>query len=87
MAKCKIVEPCIYLQGGKAIHHTVPGAVVELDDSTIVALGGAVECLDYTEDDALADIERRQRDEGVEADAPATRKSRRKSEPEGNDDK
>ena len=46
MAKYKVIEPCIYLQGGKAIHHTVPGAVVELSDSIARELGSSVERLD-----------------------------------------
>ena len=46
MAKYKVVEPCIFLQGGKAVHHTEPGAVVELSDTAARELGSAVERLD-----------------------------------------
>lgn len=46
MAKCRIVEPCIYLRDGKAVHHTEPGGVVELSDAVVRVLGSAVERLD-----------------------------------------
>lgn len=43
MAKYQIVAPCIYSSGGKIIHHTEPGATVELDEAQAKLLGNSVE--------------------------------------------
>lgn len=53
MGKYKIVQPCAFLQGGKAIHHTQPGAVVELDDAQAKQLGASVESLSPPEGKVL----------------------------------
>lgn len=83
MAKYKIVEPCAFMQDGKAVHHTEAGAVVELGDSQAEALGAAVERVDpYVAPELGVDFDK---SFAVVVDPPA-RKSRRKSEPEGDDD-
>lgn len=46
MGKYKVVEPCIFMRDGKAVHHTEPGGVVELSDTAGRDLGSAVERLD-----------------------------------------
>ena len=46
MAKHKIIEPCIFLQDGKAVHHTEPGDVVELSDKVARELGDKVQRVD-----------------------------------------
>lgn len=78
MAKYKIVEPCAFLQDGKAVHHTEAGAVVELDDAEAKRLGAAVESAAWA--DRL--------DAGLVKPPQKHPKlpNRRKSEPEGNDD-
>lgn len=82
VAKYKIVEPCAFLVGGKAVHHTEPGAVVELDDAEAKRLGDAVEPGVYVSPNLGGDFIE---PFAVVAAAPA-RKSRRKSEPEGDDE-
>lgn len=49
MVTYRIVEPCIYVLGGKVVYHTEPGAVVELDDETARGLGDAVEFVSFVE--------------------------------------
>lgn len=49
MVTYKVVEPCIYAVGDKVVHHTEPGAVVELDDDTARGLGDAVEFVKFVE--------------------------------------
>lgn len=46
MARYKVVQTCIFLQNGKAVHHIQPGGVVELSDAVARDLGSAVERLD-----------------------------------------
>lgn len=46
MTQYKVVEPCIFLQGGKAVHHTEPGGVVELSDKVARELGDKVQRID-----------------------------------------
>jgi hypothetical protein len=54
--------------GDKVVHHTTPGAVVELDAETADSLGSAVELMSFTE----------------KVDAGAFRKAvRRTKKPEG----
>ena len=42
MAKYTIVSPCAFMADGQAVHHTEPGAVVELDPKTARELGHSV---------------------------------------------
>lgn len=55
MASYKIVEPCVYKLSGKVIHHTVPGAVVELDTAAARELGDKVEPVRKVREDTEGD--------------------------------
>ncbi|MCV7255341.1 hypothetical protein H7J86_24565 [Mycobacterium hackensackense] len=50
MAQYTIVKECAFTQDGKGVHHTEPGAVVELDEATAAELGDAVEVVDDDDD-------------------------------------
>ncbi|WAY18398.1 hypothetical protein OF855_24485 [Mycolicibacterium fortuitum] len=59
MPSYKILEPCVYaVNGGKStVHHTEPGAIVELDTAAARELGDKVERIAETVRKAREDTE------------------------------
>jgi hypothetical protein len=43
MSRYRVVQPCIFVKDGAAIHHQEPGALIDLSDKQAAELGDAVE--------------------------------------------